>query len=59
MISDSHIRVMILSVKCRSEKFNIGVCLAHIIVIDKPIFFDINIIAEVVKGSNVFELILN
>jgi len=50
---------MILSVKCRSEKFNIGVCLAHIIVIDKPIFFDINIIAEVVKGSNVFELILN
>ena len=50
---------MILGVRCRSEKFKIGVCAALIFVIDKAIFFDININAEVVKGSNEFELILN
>ena len=50
---------MILGVRCRSEKFKIGVCVALIFVIDKAIFFDININAWVVISLNEFEPDLN
>ena len=50
---------IILGVMCRSEKFKIGVCAALIFVIDKAIFFDININAWVVISLNEFEPDLN
>ena len=50
---------MILGVRSRSKKFKIGVCVALIFVIDKAIFFDININAWVVISLNEFEPDLN